>query len=40
MTMQTTVASATGLLYVEHGWPVTSTVRMCIPHGKDVTVPG
>ena len=40
MAMQNSVASATGLLCLEHGWPVTSTVRMCIPHGKDVTVLG
>jgi hypothetical protein len=38
--MQNCVASATGLLCLEHGWPVTSTVKVCIPHGKDVTVPG
>jgi hypothetical protein len=40
MTMQNCVASATGLLCLEYGWPVTSTVKVCIPHGKDVTVLG
>jgi len=28
------------LRYLEHGWPVTGTVRVPIQHHKDVTVPG
>lgn len=38
--MQNCVSSATGLLCLEHGWPVTSTVKVPTQHHKDVTVLG